>query len=145
MVGDGISLDPTSCSLLAPVSGTVSNIHTAHHALTITSDNGVEVLVHIGIDTVMLKGEGFVPLVEQGQQVKAGQALIDFDLDLVACTAPSLLTQIIITNGEVVEKLTCASGLVEAGKSIIMTLDLQGSAKPASRPKAKPSVQKPSP
>jgi phosphotransferase system IIA component len=47
------------------------------------------VLVHIGIDTVMLKGEGFVPLVEQGQQVKAGQALIDFDLDLVACTAPA--------------------------------------------------------
>jgi phosphocarrier protein FPr/phosphocarrier protein len=133
MVGDGISLDPTSCSLLAPVSGIVSNIHTAHHALTITSDNGVEVLVHIGIDTVMLKGEGFVPLVEQGQQVTAGQPLIDFDLDLVACTAPSLLTQIIITNGEVVEKLTCASGLVEAGKSIIMTLDLQGAAEAAAQ------------
>lgn len=133
MVGDGISLDPTSCSLLAPVSGIVSNIHTAHHALTITSDNGVEVLVHIGIDTVMLKGEGFVPLVEQGQQVKAGQALIDFDLDLVACTAPSLLTQIIITNGEVVQKLTCASGMVEAGKSIIMTLELQGSATASSQ------------
>ncbi|XLM21406.1 PTS glucose transporter subunit IIA, partial [Chromobacterium piscinae] len=100
MVGDGISLDPTSGSLLAPVSGVVSNLHSAHHALTITTAEGVEVMVHVGIDTVMLKGEGFFPLIEQGQQVSAGQPVIDFDLDLVGRKAASLLTQIIITNGD---------------------------------------------
>ncbi|UGA39085.1 glucose PTS transporter subunit IIA [Chromobacterium haemolyticum] len=129
MVGDGISLDPTSCSLLAPVSGVVSNLHSAHHALTITSPEGVEVMVHIGIDTVMLKGQGFQPLVEQGQSVNAGQALIDFNLDLVARNAQSLLTQIIITNGdETVSAMHRASGLAEAGKTAVLELELAGAA-----------------
>ena len=126
MVGDGISIDPTSCSLLAPVSGVISNIHSANHALTITSDKGVEVMVHIGIDTVMLKGQGFAPLVKQGDRVAAGQAVIDFDLDLVGRQAQSLLTQVIITNGDVVSRMTAASGKAVAGKSIILTLELAG-------------------
>ncbi|MBT2869388.1 phosphoenolpyruvate--protein phosphotransferase [Chromobacterium violaceum] len=125
MVGDGISLDPTSGSLLAPVSGVVSNLHSAHHALTITTSEGVEVMVHIGIDTVMLKGEGFFPRVEQGQQVSAGQPVIDFDLDLVGRKAASLLTQIIVTNGdETVSKMKLSDGLVAAGKDIVLSLQL---------------------
>ncbi|WP_374424632.1 phosphoenolpyruvate--protein phosphotransferase [Chromobacterium sp.] len=137
MVGDGISLDPTSCSLLAPVSGTVSNLHSAHHALTIISPEGVEVMVHIGIDTVMLKGQGFQPLVAQGQQVKAGQPLIDFELDLVARKAQSLLTQIIITNGDAtVSAMHCASGQAEAGKTVVLELELSGAAATAAAPAA---------
>ncbi|UTH75083.1 phosphoenolpyruvate--protein phosphotransferase [Chromobacterium sp. IIBBL 290-4] len=124
MVGDGVSLDPTSGSLLAPVSGVVSNLHSAHHALTITTAEGVEVMVHIGIDTVMLKGQGFFPLVEQGQQVKAGQAVIDFDIDLVGRSAASLLTQIIITNGEAVAQMKPASGMVNAGRDVVLSLQL---------------------
>ncbi|OHX15958.1 phosphoenolpyruvate--protein phosphotransferase [Chromobacterium amazonense] len=124
MVGDGISLDPTSGSLLAPVSGVVSNLHPAHHALTITTAEGVEVMVHVGIDTVMLKGEGFFPLIEQGQQVSAGQPVIDFDLDLVGRKAASLLTQIIITNGETVARMQPATGMVDAGKNVVLSLQL---------------------
>ncbi|MEO2216472.1 phosphoenolpyruvate--protein phosphotransferase [Chromobacterium vaccinii] len=124
MVGDGISLDPTSGSLLAPVSGVVSNLHSSHHALTITTAEGVEVMVHIGIDTVMLKGEGFFPLVEQGQQVAVGQPVIDFDLDLVGRKAASLLTQIIVTNGETVARMNLADGMVDAGKSVVLSLQL---------------------
>ena len=60
MVGDGISLDPISNELLAPVAGTVTQLHNAHHALTITTPEGIEVLVHIGLDTVMLRGEGSI-------------------------------------------------------------------------------------
>ncbi|POA99617.1 phosphoenolpyruvate--protein phosphotransferase [Chromobacterium sinusclupearum] len=124
MVGDGISLDPTSGSLLAPVGGVVSNLHPAHHALTITTAEGVEVMVHVGIDTVMLKGEGFFPLIEQGQQVSAGQPVIDFDLDLVGRKAASLLTQIIITNGETVARMQPATGMVDAGKNVVLSLQL---------------------
>jgi phosphocarrier protein FPr/phosphocarrier protein len=124
MVGDGVSLDPTSAELLAPVSGEVTLLHTANHALTITTDSGIEVLVHIGIDTVMLKGEGFTPKVKQGESVQVGQPLITFNADLIACKARSLLTQILIANGEKVLSMTPASGLAQAGKSIILSLDL---------------------
>lgn len=124
MVGDGVSLDPTSGSLLAPVSGVISNLHAAHHALTITTAEGVEVMVHIGIDTVMLKGEGFFPLVEQGQQVSVGQPVIDFDLDLVGRKAASLLTQIIVTNGETVARMQPAQGMVNAGRDVVLSLQL---------------------
>jgi len=124
MVGDGVSLDPTSAELLAPVSGVVTLLHTANHALTITTDSGIEVLVHIGIDTVMLKGEGFTPKVKQGESVQVGQPLITFNADLIACKARSLLTQILIANGEKVLSMTPASGLAQAGKSIILSLEL---------------------
>ncbi len=124
MVGDGISLDPTSALLLAPVAGVVTLLHTANHALTITTPGGIEVLVHIGIDTVMQKGEGFTPKVKQGDAVQVGQPLIAFDADHIACKARSLLTQILIANGEKVLSMTPAGGIVQAGKSIILSLDL---------------------
>lgn len=71
MVGDGVSLDPTSSELLAPVAGTVTNLHSAQLCLTITTPDGLEILIHIGIDTVLLKGEGFTAKVRQGDTVKA--------------------------------------------------------------------------
>ena len=124
MVGDGVSLDPTSALLLAPVTGVITLLNTANHALTITTASGIEVLVHIGIDTVMLKGEGFMPKIKQGESVQVGQPLIAFDADLIACKARSLLTQILIANGEKVSRMTPADGLVQAGKSIILSLEL---------------------
>lgn len=124
MVGDGVSLDPTSALLLAPVAGVITLLHTAHHALTITTAGGIEVLVHIGLDTVLQKGKGFTAKVKQGESVEVGQPLIAFDADHIACKARSLLTQILIANGERVRRMTPASGLVEAGKSIILSLEL---------------------
>ncbi|OHX20150.1 phosphoenolpyruvate--protein phosphotransferase [Chromobacterium sphagni] len=140
MVGDGVSLDPTSGSLLAPVAGVVSNLHSAHHALTITTAEGVEVMVHIGIDTVMLKGEGFFPLVEQGQQVSAGQALIDFDIDQVGRNAASLLTQIIVTNGESVHSMQAAQGMVHAGRDVVLSLQLANGQAVAQRQDGEPKL-----
>ena len=128
LVGDGISLDPTSAELLAPVTGVVTQLHSAHHALTITTSSGIEVLVHIGIDTVMLKGEGFTPKVKQGEAVQIGQPLVAFNADLIACKARSLLTQILIANGEKVLHMTPRSGLVQAGKDIILGLELASTA-----------------
>ena len=124
LVGDGISIDPTSAELLAPVAGTVTQLHKAHHALTLTTDEGIEVLLHIGIDTVMLKGVGFTPRVKQGDRVQVGQPLIGFDADLVARRAPSLLTQVLIANGERVQRFLPASGLAVAGQTVVLTLEL---------------------
>src|SRR3954469_4342683 len=87
IVGDGISIDPTTPQLLAPCDGTVVQLHRAGHAVTIASDNGIDVLMHIGLDTVALKGQGFTPRVAVGAVVRAGDPLIDFDADFVATHA----------------------------------------------------------
>ena len=125
MVGDGISLDPISDELLAPVSGTVTQLHNAHHALTITTEEGIEVLVHIGLDTVMLRGGGFSPRVKIGDKVQVGQPVIGFDADHVARNARSLLTEIVVANVERVARMTPATGMVEAGRSVILELTLK--------------------
>ncbi len=127
MVGDGVSLDPTSAEVLAPLDGVVTQLHESHHALTITG-GGVELLIHVGIDTVLLRGTGFTPLVAKGDTVRAGQPLLAFDADLVAGKAKSLLTQIVVANMEAVRGLTpangSANGLVQAGRDVIMTIEL---------------------
>jgi phosphoenolpyruvate-protein phosphotransferase len=124
MVGDGISIDPTSNVLVAPLTGKVTQLHSSKHAVTITTPNGIEVLMHIGLDTVMLKGNGFNAKVKEGDIVDVGQALIEFDMDLVAQKAVSLLTQIVITNSDQVAKFTPATGLVVAGQHTALTLQL---------------------
>jgi phosphocarrier protein FPr/phosphocarrier protein len=127
-VGDGVSIDPTSSELLAPAGGLVTLLHRGAHALAITTDEGIEVLLHIGIETVSLKGKGFTPRVSQGDRVAAGQRLISFDADLIARSAPSLLTQVLITNRERIGGMRVATGLVEAGRSIILTAELAAAA-----------------
>jgi phosphocarrier protein FPr/phosphocarrier protein len=123
LAGDGVSLDPTSAELLAPIAGVVTQLHPSKHAVAITS-NGLELLLHVGIDTVMLKGEGFTAKVAKGDTVQAGQPLLVFDADLVAQKALSLLTQIVITNGERVKSMTPGSGLVRAGKDVALRVEL---------------------
>lgn len=81
MIGDGLCIDPTSQTLCAPLAGVISNIQDSGHAVSVTGDNGVQVLMHIGLDTVHLAGKGFTRLVEEGQRVEVGQPLIEFDAD----------------------------------------------------------------
>ncbi len=100
MMGDGVLVDPTSSTLCAPCDGEVVSVHHTRHAVTVRSANGAEILMHIGIDTVALKGEGFEALVKDGQAVKAGDPLIRFDLDFLALHARSLVTPIIVANSE---------------------------------------------
>ena len=83
MVGDGISIDPTGQLLCAPCDGLILQVHRAGHAVTLTTAAGLELMIHIGLDTVQLKGEGFTPKVAQGQAVKTGDPLIEFDADLL--------------------------------------------------------------
>ena len=124
MVGDGVSLDPLSQVLVAPCAGTVTQLHRAGHAVTLTTPEGVELMMHIGLDTVNLKGQGFEPQVAEGQAVAAGDALIAFDADYLATHAKSLLTQIVVTNGERVAAYRPAAGRVRAGADTLLTLEL---------------------
>ncbi len=125
MVGEGISIDPLGNVLLAPIAGEVIDVQPSAHAITIRSAEGLEVLMHIGLDTVKMRGEGFEAKVKEGQQVAVGDVLIIFDMDKVAAEAVSLLTQIVITNSEVIESLTPRTGLVMAGQDVVAEIVLR--------------------
>lgn len=118
MVGDGVSVDPLEGSLRAPADGEVIQVHPSAHALTVRSVEGLEILLHIGLDTVRLRGEGFTPHVGVGDQVRAGDLLISFDLDRLATHAKSLLTQVVVTNTNLLAGLTPRTGQVEVGDAI---------------------------
>lgn len=124
MVGDGIAIDPTSELLVSPCAGTVVQLHPAGHAVTIRSDEGLEILVHIGIDTVKLKGEGFEPLVQVGQAVCAGDNLIKFSADLLARKARSLLSMVIFTNEDVIHRIAFEEGTVQSGSDPVATVTM---------------------
>ena len=119
VIGDGLCIDPTSSTLCAPMAGIVSNVQASGHAVSITDDHGVQVLMHIGLDTVNLAGQGFTRLVEEGQRVVAGQALIEFDADYIALHARSLLTLMLVVSGEPFTWLIAPSGQVETGQPLL--------------------------
>ncbi|HKF46641.1 MAG TPA: phosphoenolpyruvate--protein phosphotransferase [Terracidiphilus sp.] len=123
MVGDGLSIDPTGNVLLAPCDGEIIALHSAGHAVTLRTPEGMEIIMHIGIDTVMLKGEGFVPRVKAGDTVSTGSQLIQFDLDFLATHAKSVLTQIVIANTDRVTSWERAGGLVSAGTDTLLTVN----------------------
>jgi phosphoenolpyruvate-protein phosphotransferase len=100
MLGDGLAIDPTGSTLHAPCDGHVIGVHHTRHAVTLRAVNGAEILMHIGLETVSLAGEGFEVHVSDGQRVAAGDRLISFDIDLLARRAKSLITPIVITNGD---------------------------------------------
>lgn len=99
MAGDGVGIDPTGDVLYAPCAGTITSVSPARHALGLLTSEGIELLLHVGIDTVSLAGEGFEPLVAVGDRVACGQPLLRFDLDLLAHRAPSVVTPILVVGG----------------------------------------------
>ena len=119
VIGDGVCIDPTSQTLCAPLAGVISNLQHSGHALSITSEHGVQVLMHIGLDTVNLAGQGFTRRVEEGQRVEAGQPLIEFDADYLALNARSLLTLMLVVSGEPFSLLTPGLIAVEAGQPLL--------------------------
>jgi phosphocarrier protein FPr/phosphocarrier protein len=97
MLGDGVLIDPTSATVVAPCDGEVVLLPGSKHAVALRSPHGLEVLIHVGIDTVGLDGEGFEQHVRLGAHVLAGEPLISFDMDALARRAKSLLTPVIVT------------------------------------------------
>jgi phosphocarrier protein FPr len=124
MVGEGVSIDPLSNRLLSPCDGEVATVHASKHAVTVRHSNGAEILMHIGLDTVSMQGDGFTALVRVGDAVRAGDPLIEFDLDMVARQAKSVLTQIVITNTDQLAGFETVAGLVEGGRDDLATLTI---------------------
>ncbi|WP_109119499.1 phosphoenolpyruvate--protein phosphotransferase [Azospirillum sp. TSO22-1] len=100
LVGDGMAIDPTVDELCAPCDGVVLAVHRARHACTLRTASGAEILLHVGVDTVGLGGEGFTVHVQDGQSVRAGDRLLSFDMDLLGRRARSLVSMMVVVNGE---------------------------------------------
>ena len=98
ILGDGLAIDPTDATVHAPCDAVVASM--ARHAVTLRAANGAEILIHVGIETVALHGQGFVTHVREGQAVRTGDPLITFDLDFLATRAKSLISPVVITNGD---------------------------------------------
>ncbi|KWI91345.1 PTS glucose transporter subunit IIA [Burkholderia ubonensis] len=128
MFGDGIGIDPLAGKLVAPCAGIVSHLARTGHAVTITTPQGAEVLLHIGIDTVELNGQGFTARVEAGVRVEAGDLLIEFDQDAVARSAHSLVSVIAIANSDAFEIVARAQGSATVGETPLLTLRGKGEA-----------------
>ncbi|MGB0360497.1 MAG: PTS sugar transporter subunit IIA, partial [Endozoicomonas sp.] len=100
LIGDGITIDPEDSLVLAPCDGTISQLHDAKHAIAIKTDSGLEVLIHVGVDTVILKGDGFEAYASIGDKVTVGQKLLSFNAKVIDAKAASLQTAMMITTGE---------------------------------------------
>ena len=122
IVGDGIAIKPTGNKMVAPVDGTIVKIFETNHAFSIESDSGVELFVHFGIDTVELKGEGFKRIAEEGQRVKVGDTVIEFDLPLLEEKAKSTLTPVVISNMDEIKELIKLSGSVTVGETPVIRI-----------------------
>lgn len=133
MMGEGVAIDPTAEEVVAPIAGTVTQLHDAHHALAIRTDDGVEVLVHVGLDTVALGGRGFTALVQRGARVACGAPVLRFDAEALAREARSLLTVVLVTSGERLRSAP-AKGLVEGGVTALLEVE---AAEPGNAPETR--------
>ncbi len=122
MFGDGIAVDPLDGRLLAPCDGVVTHLARTGHAVTLQTPQGAEILLHIGIDTVELGGAGFTAKVAQGDHVRTGDLLIEFDQDAIGMKASSLVSVIAIANSDAFDVVERASGRVTAGVSPLLSL-----------------------
>ncbi|PTE73220.1 PTS sugar transporter subunit IIA [Staphylococcus gallinarum] len=100
MMGEGFGINPTEGEVVSPIEGKIDNVFPTKHAIGLKADNGLELLVHIGLDTVQLDGEGFEILVESGDTVNVGDPILRFDLNYIKENAKSVISPIIITNSD---------------------------------------------
>jgi len=122
IVGDGIAIIPTGNKLVAPVTGEIVKIYETNHAFAIRSNEGLEVLVHFGLDTVELRGEGFTRIAEEGQQINAGETIIEFDLALLTEKAKSVITPCIVSNMDEIKSMTKTEGKVSLGETVVLSV-----------------------
>lgn len=117
-VGDGVAVKPTDKIVVAPAAGTVVKIFNTNHAFCLETENGAEIVVHMGIDTVALNGQGFKRLVEEGAEVKAGQPILELDLEFLNANARSMISPVVCSNSDDYSALVIqATGKVVAGQT----------------------------
>ena len=125
MLGDGLAVKPSSNIVVAPCDGKIMQVFPTKHAIGIETKSGIEILLHIGLETVALKGKGFQILISEGDTVKKGEKLVELDLDYIKENAKSLTTPIVITNMDKVEKIEKNFGSGKAGETVIATISIK--------------------
>ncbi len=119
-MGKGTAIEPSEGSVVAPFTGTVTTLFPTGHAIGLTSEDGVEVLIHIGLDTVNLEGKGFTAHIAQGDKVKSGTLLVSFDLEAIKEAGYKTVTPVIVTNtGNFASITATANGVIDQGSPIL--------------------------
>ena len=122
MAGDGVAIDPSGAVAVAPISGTLVKLFPGGHAFGIATDEGIELIVHIGLDTVELHGEGFENIATEGQIVQAGTPIVRFNRATIERTGKAIISPVVSSGeGTVVQR---AKGTVQAGTDILFVLEL---------------------
>lgn len=122
LAGDGVALDPSGNVAVAPIAGTLVKLFPGGHAFGIAARDGVELIVHLGLDTIDLKGQGFENLASEGQEVKAGTPIVRFDRPTIERAGKVMLSPVVSSGaGTVVRR---ASGTVQAGRDILFVLEV---------------------
>lgn len=126
MIGDGIAIEPDEGVVVSPVDGEVVQFFPTKHAVGLKTKSGLEILIHIGMETVALNGEGFEGFVQQGDRVKAGDKLVSFDLEQIRERAESIISPVVVTNFDAVDTLSkTAETSVKRGKSVLLTVKMK--------------------
>lgn len=110
ILGKGVAVIPSKGRVVAPADGVVSVFFETKHAVSITADNGAEIIVHVGLDTVNLKGEHYTAYKKQGDKVKAGELLLEFDLEAIKAAGYDVITPVIICNTPDYPNMVCHTG-----------------------------------
>jgi PTS system glucose-specific IIA component len=126
MMGDGLAIEPAEGLVVSPVDGEIMQVFPTKHAIGIRAKNGAEILIHIGLETVSLNGEGFQTYISEGDKVKTGDKLVAFDMEIIKEKAKSTVTPIIITNTDQAASLVIkGEGKVESGTSSIIEVTFE--------------------
>lgn len=124
MMGEGVAIQPVEGIVVAPFDGEVVNVASTKHAVGLRNKEGVEILIHVGLETVALKGEGFKAYVDAGEKVRVGQRLLTFDLEAIGSKVKALISPVVIPNLADIQKQVTISEEreVTAGKTVIITV-----------------------
>ena len=124
MMGEGIAIEPVQGEVVSPVNGKVVQIPASKHAIGLESEQGAEILIHVGLETVALEGKGFTPHVRVGDKVSVGQSLLSFDLDFIRENASSTVTPMVITNSNTLNKQMTVAEVsdAKAGETVLITI-----------------------
>ncbi|MDR2182265.1 MAG: PTS glucose transporter subunit IIA [Treponema sp.] len=119
VLGEGIAIIPDQGTVVSPVSGTIDAVASAKHAINVVGDSGEELLIHIGLDTVTLKGSAFTPLVKAGDKVKQGDVLMEFDLQGIKGAGLDTVSPVVVLNTADYRKVEGVSGRVKQGAPLL--------------------------
>jgi len=119
VLGEGVAVVPEKGELYAPADGRIETVFDSKHAISMVTDAGVELLMHVGLDTVKLEGKGYSPLVKNGDQVKRGQLLMKFDIAAIKAAGYDVTTPVIVTNGDMFTVKPAADGVVVPGAALM--------------------------